>query len=151
MEEAAVEREVKVRFLTVNDVYEVSERKGVSGGLPGLSMMVKEWKRKSKEEGIECFFTVNGDFLSASHLGEVYKGKHMIDILNELDVDFVALGNHEFDFGNAILRTRIQESNFKWINSNVFERSTSLPLTGSLYVFYLPNKLKRQDFSVQEY
>ena len=34
---------------------------------------------------------------------------------------FVALGNHEFDWGPDILKERIKDSNFVWLGSNVFE------------------------------
>ena len=38
-----------------------------------------------------------------SHLKR-YKGYHMVDIMNELDVDCAVYGNHEFDFGIGSLQ-----------------------------------------------
>lgn len=34
-------------------------------------------------------------------------------VLNALEVDYVVLGNHEFDYGAEILQDRIAESKFK--------------------------------------
>ena len=42
------------------------------------------------------------------HLKHV-KGYHMVDIMNELDVDCAVYGNHEFDFGIAPLQAGITE------------------------------------------
>jgi 5'-nucleotidase/UDP-sugar diphosphatase len=54
-------------------------------------------------------------------------GKQMIATLNVLGVDYATLGNHEFDLKEAALRHRLDESHFKWIASNVYERNSSQP------------------------
>jgi 2',3'-cyclic-nucleotide 2'-phosphodiesterase (5'-nucleotidase family) len=43
----------------------------------------------------DCLVTVNGDFLGGSRLAELTKGKVIIDILNQMKIDAVVLGNHE--------------------------------------------------------
>jgi len=40
----------------------------------------------------------SGDFLSPSLLGKRFRGAQMIDAMNHIGVDYVVLGNHEFDF-----------------------------------------------------
>ena len=54
-------------------------------------------------------------------------GKQMIATLNVLGVDYATLGNHEFDLKEAILRERLDESQFPWISSNVYERNSNKP------------------------
>jgi 5'-nucleotidase len=56
------------------------------------------------------------------------KGKQMIQVLNEYNIDCACLGNHDFDFGLDILLERIKESNFPWLISNVFDCETNRPL-----------------------
>jgi len=57
----------------------------------------------------------------------------MIASLNTLGLDFVTFGNHEFDLTETELISRMKESSFTWISSNVFQSesnqsfSTSIP------------------------
>ena len=43
----------------------------------------------------------------------------MIDIINYLNVDYLLMGNHEFDFGSDRLAELMDKSNFVWLGSNV--------------------------------
>jgi 5'-nucleotidase/UDP-sugar diphosphatase len=54
-------------------------------------------------------------------------GKQMIATLNVLGLDYATLGNHEFDLKEASLRLRLNESQFQWIASNVYERNSAKP------------------------
>ena len=47
----------------------------------------------------------------------------MIDVINNLDVDYFLLGNHEFDFGSDRLAELMDKSNFVWLGSNVRDSS----------------------------
>ncbi len=47
-------------------------------------------------------------------------GKQMIATFNVLGLDYATLGNHEFDLKEASLRSRLNESRFEWIESNVY-------------------------------
>ena len=49
----------------------------------------------------------------------------MIEVLNELGLDYVALGNHEVEVGSNELGKRIEESNFTWLCANVIDPSTN--------------------------
>ncbi|OQR94402.1 calcineurin-like phosphoesterase, partial [Thraustotheca clavata] len=82
--------------------------------------------------------TMNGDFLSASQAGEFYKGAHMIDILNHLKIDLAVFGNHEFDFGSDVLAERVAESKFKWLGSNVKEKSTGKLFANAINTMIVP-------------
>lgn len=54
-------------------------------------------------------------------------GKQMIAALNVLGLDYATLGNHEFDLKELSLRRRLNESQFQWIASNVYERNSTKP------------------------
>lgn len=101
--------------LTVNDVYDIVPNERGCGGIAELANLLKQEQESS---ALSCV-TINGDFLSASHAAVEYEGSHMIQLLNELEIDYAVLGNHEFDFGLDVLQTRISESKFKWLGSNV--------------------------------
>jgi len=40
-------------------------------------------------------------------------------VLNLLPIDAATLGNHEFDFGTAVLQARLKESKFPWLDTNL--------------------------------
>lgn len=79
-----------------------------------------------------CITTLNGDYLSASSLAHKYKGAHMVDILNSTPIDYVVLGNHEFDFSAEVLRERIAESRFEIFASNILDTETGEVMDGCL-------------------
>ncbi len=88
-----------------------------------------------EEERKKCphhLTVLSGDFLSPFCLSSVDKGANVVELLSELKVDLVSLGNHEFDFGVGELKKRIKESkNFKWIASNTIDLDQK-PLNGSV-------------------
>ncbi|PRP78623.1 hypothetical protein PROFUN_13476 [Planoprotostelium fungivorum] len=100
-----------------NDNYELEAVDGL-GGLAEITTLIKEQRRRARHH----ITTVNGDFMVATSLSNLTKGGHIIDIFNKMEVDYVVLGNHEFDYGPNETRDRIKESNFKWFGSNVFDR-----------------------------
>ncbi|KDO17727.1 hypothetical protein SPRG_16820, partial [Saprolegnia parasitica CBS 223.65] len=113
----------KLTILTVNDVYDVAPDAHGMGGMAELATLLQR-ERAATPASSTLLTTINGDFLSASRAGSYYKGAHMIDLLNHMDIDFAVFGNHEFDFGADVLAQRVQESKFRWFGSNVKERAT---------------------------
>lgn len=108
-------------ILTINDIYKFNND-GVHGGFARISTLVKQ---RRKELGPNCLFTVNGDFIGGSRMAVSSQGEAGTHVLEEMQVDRVVLGNHEFDFGADRLEVLIQESNFDWICSNVYRRVES--------------------------
>lgn len=51
----------------------------------------------------------------------------MIAVWNAAGLDYAVLGNHEFDFGDDVLRERMKESKFTWFGTNVVDRRTMHP------------------------
>jgi 2',3'-cyclic-nucleotide 2'-phosphodiesterase (5'-nucleotidase family) len=43
----------------------------------------------------------------------------MIDLMNAIGLDVAVVGNHEFDFGTAVLKQRAGEAKFPWLGTNV--------------------------------
>ena len=70
----------------------------------------------------ETFLTLNGDFLGGSWLFKATKGKAVIDCLKLMEVDYVCIGNHEFDYGLGSLEQNIRASikeGTTWLNTNI--------------------------------
>ena len=58
------------------------------------------------------------------------KGSQMIELYNALGTDLAVLGNHEFDFGDDVLRARMNESKFPWLATNVTQADGKVFHTG---------------------
>jgi 2',3'-cyclic-nucleotide 2'-phosphodiesterase (5'-nucleotidase family) len=116
---------IEITFVQINDVYEIAP---LDGGKVGGMARVATVKNDQLRENPNTFLVIAGDFLSPSvynslkYEGNRIRGKQMVDAMNSADVDFAVFGNHEFDISEAELQSRINESNFKWISTNTFQK-----------------------------
>ena len=120
----------KVVLIHINDIYET----GASGDDPGRVARLKTVVENAKKDNPHVLLTVSGDFLSPSVLSAAGEGKQIIEILNMLGVDLVTMGNHEFDLGSEALKRRIEESDFTWVCTNVFEDGEQFHGTSSFAI-----------------
>jgi 5'-nucleotidase/UDP-sugar diphosphatase len=114
---------VQWTFLQMNDVYELLPLdQGQRGGLSRVAYL----RQLLLKENNDTITILAGDLVSPSALGLVkingtaLHGKQMVATMNTLGLDYMVFGNHEFDLSAADLLTRMNESTFTWISSNVF-------------------------------
>jgi 5'-nucleotidase len=121
-------RAATVTIVHLNDVYQISPVDGGKrGGLARVATLVKEVERQSPH----TIFMLAGDFLAPSVLSTRHKGAQMVDVLGAAGLDVATIGNHEFDFGQEVLRERIKGSPFAWTTANVLDRE-GRPVGGAL-------------------
>lgn len=108
----------KLTFLHFNDIYEINSTAGL-GGAASLMTALKQARAESKNS----ITIVSGDFLSPSIVSEFTKGSHMVALFNAMHVDLATLGNHEFDFGLPVLKERMREASFVWLNNNILDEN----------------------------
>ena len=65
-----------------------------------------------------------GDLFQGPMAVNFSQGEVMIRAANVLRLDAVTLGNHEFDYGIAVLKERIAEAQFPFLGLNVHQKST---------------------------
>lgn len=111
----------EIIILHINDVYEIAPlANGTVGGMARVATIYKALK----QENPNTFFVHAGDFINPSVIGtlsyegKVIKGKQMIEAMNIAGVQYVTLGNHEFDVAYQDLQERINESAFTWVCAN---------------------------------
>jgi len=109
----ALAQSAKVTFLHINDVYEISAKRGI-GGLPELATLLNAERARSPN----TIMTLGGDLLSPSVMSGLTKGAQMVAMMDALGLDFAGLGNHEFDFGADVAKARMAESTFTWLATN---------------------------------
>jgi len=128
---------VSFTFLQVNDVYEIAP---LEGGKVGGMARVEKLHQDLLVENPNTFMFMAGDFLNPSLLGNVkvegkrVKGRHMVEVMNAMKFDLVALGNHEFDLNESELQERLNESTFQWIATNPMHK-----INGELSRFTIEN------------
>lgn len=67
------------------------------------------------------FLFNSGDIFSGNPIVDQFdpQGYPMIELMNEMGYDLLAIGNHEFDFGQEVMIDRMEQANFPWINANI--------------------------------
>jgi 5'-nucleotidase len=119
---------VHITLLQVNDVYQISTvDRGTRGGLARVAAL----RKKILAESPNTLLLLAGDTISPSVASNIFRGRQMIAAWNAAGLDYAALGNHEFDFGDAVLLERIRESHFIWLAANVIDKKTGKPFGGT--------------------
>ncbi len=119
---------IKVTLLQLNDVYQfVPVDQGRNGGLARVLTL----KKNVQKENPNTLLLLAGDTISPSVESITHRGAQMIEAWNALGLDYATFGNHEFDFGPAVLIQRMNESKFKWLAANVIDRKTDQPFGGA--------------------
>lgn len=117
---------VHVTLLHMNDVYEITP---VSGGKAGGLARVATLRKQLLAKNPNTLTLIGGDFFSPSAMGtakvsgERLAGKQMVAVLNALGIDYATFGNHEFDVTREQFYQRMEESQFNWVSSNVFDEA----------------------------
>jgi 5'-nucleotidase len=129
-----------ITILHINDVYEIDAiEAGRYGGLSRAATVLKRLKAARPP----VLMTLGGDYLSPSAIGtaiidgEPLGGRQMVDVLNQVGVDWAVLGNHEFDVSEAAFRARLAESRFRVVSSNVSD-ANGQPFPGTVRSAIVP-------------
>ena len=117
----AVADAVTLTIVHVNDLDRI-DGSGDRGGVARLAAVVKEVRASARN----VLVTHGGDAISPSLLSSFDQGAHMIDLLNQVGIDAMALGNHEFDFTPAVTAARIAEAEFPMLSNNAIESDGTL-------------------------
>ncbi|MBY0204618.1 MULTISPECIES: bifunctional metallophosphatase/5'-nucleotidase [Paenibacillus] len=102
--------------------------------------------RQERERSPELLLIDNGDLLQGSPLAS-YAASHapkaqahpFIHVLNELGYDAAVMGNHEFNYGQELLRSAVEGSSFPWLSANIAElplapEGAGIPAFGEPYL-----------------
>ena len=83
---------------------------------------------KEKQE-TNVIVACSGDMFSGNPVVDNYpeKGYPMIDVMNKVGFDISVFGNHEFDYGEANLKNRVEQADFDWVCANIDMGSTGIP------------------------
>ncbi len=123
----ALQSEINLTILHVNDTHghiipyldkSVDPEQQV-GGAEYLAKMI-ERERAANPDG--TILLSAGDMFQGTPVSNLFHGKPVIEIMNYLRYDAMALGNHEFDWGQNVLQSIISSASFPVVSANIFER-----------------------------
>jgi 2',3'-cyclic-nucleotide 2'-phosphodiesterase (5'-nucleotidase family) len=110
----------EIRILHVNDfhgfaaAYKPYGSDEAQGGLAYLAQRAEDLRAEKP-----TLFLAAGDMIQGNNWTNLFQGKSSIEVMNAMNFDAMVLGNHEFDFGQAILKERAGETKFPVLGANI--------------------------------
>ncbi|HXX57884.1 MAG TPA: bifunctional UDP-sugar hydrolase/5'-nucleotidase, partial [Thermodesulfovibrionales bacterium] len=89
------------------------------GGAAFLAQMIEDERAKNPEGTI---LLSAGDMFQGSPESNIFRGEPVIEVMNYLKFDAMALGNHEFDWGLGPLRRLEASAAFPFLSATVTDR-----------------------------
>jgi len=110
----------EIRILHVNDFhgYAVEYKPLGSDELRG-GISYLAWKADILRKEKPTVLLAAGDMIQGNTWANIFEGKSVIEVMNEMHFDAMVVGNHEFDFGQAVLKKRISQAAFSVLGANV--------------------------------
>ena len=108
----------KVVIISTNDIH------AQISGFPYLATFIQQ----KQSEGSEIVLVDAGDRFSGNPYVDhaLEKGSPMIQLMNKLGYDIACMGNHDFDYGQKMLKKRIEEAQFPVICANIVSEGSEL-------------------------
>ncbi len=105
-------------------IFHINDQHGRLDNFSKIKYIIDQEKQETN-----VLVTCSGDIFSGNPVVDNYeeKGFPMIDLMNLVGFDISAIGNHEFDYGEDILKNRLTQANFSWVCANVNMNSTGIP------------------------
>ncbi|MGM0408145.1 MAG: bifunctional metallophosphatase/5'-nucleotidase [Bacteroidota bacterium] len=114
---------------------EATENSDGAAGLAGL------WKTEDGYDGSDNYLILSGgDNWTGPAVSTWFEGEPMVDIMNALEYDASAIGNHDFDFTVTVLEERLEQMNFPFLAANIIEKAS-----GEIPSFVKPYIIKEID------
>jgi 2',3'-cyclic-nucleotide 2'-phosphodiesterase (5'-nucleotidase family) len=97
-----------------------------SSGRGGAAYLAGQVNAVRSEVGADNVALLDaGDiFLGGAPISQLLEGESTIDVFNMIGYDIAAIGNHEFDKGQDLLQTRINQSTWPWVSANIVVAGT---------------------------
>ncbi|KZM49489.1 bifunctional metallophosphatase/5'-nucleotidase [Labrenzia sp. OB1] len=89
------------------------------GGIARIKTKLDERRAALEGEGRNFLVVDAGDQFQGSLFYTTYKGEAAVGFLNDMDIDVMAVGNHEFDDGPEALAAFIDKAEFPVISGNI--------------------------------
>lgn len=105
-------------------IFFINDQHGQLDNFSKIKHIIDEEKQETN-----VIVACSGDMFSGNPVVDNYpeKGYPMIDVMNKVGFDISVFGNHEFDYGEANLKNRVEQADFDWVCANIDMGSTGIP------------------------
>ena len=142
-------RPVPVTLLFFNDLhgylspFKIKTADGVKevGGIARMATVIRQIREENASRNIPTIVLVAGDILQGTPMSTVFRGEPDTLALNEMGVDALTVGNHEFDFGLENFLTLKAAARFPFLSGNIYWKGTQTPLCDAGAEFQLTDSL----------
>lgn len=109
-----------VRILHINDFHGFANPLAATSSAPAIggAAFLATKVAELRADGTTLFMAA-GDLIQGDSWGNFSQGRASIEVMNLLGIDVACLGNHEFDFGQTVLKQRISEARFPLLAANL--------------------------------
>lgn len=104
-------------FTDAHQLYELDDLPGGRGGFARLKTVVEQ----SKKENPTTITIHGGDFVGGVLYGGMLKGKNMPEVFNQIPVDILNFGQHEFDYGVEHIQQLIPKFTGTFFTTNLID------------------------------
>src|ERR1044071_8862939 len=98
-------------------------------GLAKIATLIK----RARKENPNSLLIDSGDTIQGTPLESFHNRKNnqppdpMMLVMNSLNYDAMAVGNHEYNFGLKVLEKARSEAKFPWLSANTYDSKTGKP------------------------
>ena len=121
---------VAIDILSMNDFHGALEevtKKDNSGNvyaMQGADIMVGKYDAIKANNPAGTILVSAGDMSQGTPISNVLYGKPVMEMMNTMGTQVMAIGNHEFDWGLDKLNEMKSEANFPFLACNIYDKTT---------------------------
>ncbi len=112
---------VVVDFYAINDLHGKFDDTAQNEGVDELTTFL--YDRNTRDD--HTVFLASGDIWQGSAESNITRGELLTKWMNEIGVEAMALGNHEFDWGEEYIEKNSELAAFPFLAINVFDKETN--------------------------
>jgi 2',3'-cyclic-nucleotide 2'-phosphodiesterase (5'-nucleotidase family) len=114
---AAPPSPVTFTILHTNDFHGQLEASGSNPGMARTAYVINQVRGSAGAENV--LLVDSGDEMQGSLLSNVYQGESTIGVYHLMGYNAATFGNHEFDWGQDVLSTRVGEAGYPYVSANI--------------------------------
>lgn len=114
------EEPTQLRILYLNDFHGFAQPCQSAGHFEkkgGIAFLAGEVNRLRAKQ--PALLLAAGDFIQGNPWTNLFDGKSAVEVMNAMNFSAMVLGNHEFDYGQDVLKKRVAEAGFPVLAANV--------------------------------
>ncbi|MFB6357356.1 MAG: bifunctional UDP-sugar hydrolase/5'-nucleotidase [bacterium] len=101
------------------------------GGMASFATYLERERNEAIHQNRKLLVLDAGDWFTGTPESDLTEGKAMIEALNQVEIDFTTIGNHEFDVGVPTLIKRVGNLEHPVLAGNIRHRYDSTPFPGT--------------------